>query len=176
MFLVPSVYGKSVVGASAGVAGVFAIFASIYKNQVFHVYFILPVRAEKLLWVSLAIAGFFVLVPPNDRIAHAAHFGGLLGGMLFVRYGWHHDYNPLPWEGWWDKFKSKQTFVKKTTEPRRTAPARKRVASSAKPAAKESEADVKQRVDQILDKISEKGLNSLTQEERDFLEQARKKM
>lgn len=174
MFALPGVYGTSVVGASAGLSGVFAIFAMLFRDQVFRVYFILPVKAEKLLWVSLAIAGFFTLVPPRDGVAHAAHLGGLVAGILFVRFGWHQDFRPLPWERWWASFR----------KPRRGKPfiqvvdKKPQSGSKNKPvtAAKESPDFIASQVDPILDKISEKGLQSLTDKEREILEKARKQM
>jgi membrane associated rhomboid family serine protease len=166
----------SLVGASAGVAGIFAIFASMFKDEVIRVYFVLPVKAGTLLKVSVAIAGFFTLVPPGDSIAHAAHLGGLLAGMAFVKWGWHREFHVLPWEGWWAKFQRKQSFVKKTSAPVRSKGRVEKRSVNSSAAAPQKPVDVKRRVDQILDKISDKGLNSLTEEERDFLERARKKM
>lgn len=173
MFLFPKIYGGAVVGASAGVAGVFAIFAMLFRDQVFRVYFILPVKAETLLWISVAIAGFFTLVPPRDGVAHAAHLGGLIGGIMFVRLGWHQDFQPLPWDGWWANFRakrSKRPFIQRVDGP----PAQKQ---NSKALAKEEDPDfIASQVDPILDKISEKGLHSLTDKEREILEKARNRM
>lgn len=172
MFALPKVYGEGVVGASAGVSGTFAIFALLYRDQVFRVCFILPVRALNLLWASLAIAGFFTLVPPPDGVAHAGHLGGLLAGMLFVRLGWHHDYRPLPWMEWWESFRSRRKpFIQRVERP-----VKKISAKSSAPKPVEDPDFIASQVDPILDKISEKGLHSLTDKEREILEKARNRM
>lgn len=175
MVLFPAHFASAVIGASAGTSGLFAIFARLMKEQEVRLYMVLPVRAETLLWVFIGIEGFFTLVPVRDGIAHAAHLGGLLMGIQIVRLGWHQDFRKLPWEEWWSGFKSGQSIVRKTSAPPRRK-AKREQPKREKFVAPETPAEVKARVDQILDKISEHGLNSLTQEERDFLERARSKM
>ena len=101
----PSAFGPMVVGASAGLEGLFAIFALLHRDVIFNVFFILPVRAITLYYVLGGISLFFTLVPSalGSGIAHAAHLGGLLFGTLWVRLGWHHDYQPLPGQEWWER-------------------------------------------------------------------------
>jgi membrane associated rhomboid family serine protease len=177
MFAFPQHFAAIVIGASAGTSGLFAIFAQLMGHQEIRLYCVLPVKAKTLLWAFVGIEGFFTLVPVRDGVAHAAHLGGLLMGIQIVKWGWHRDFSELPWERWWSNFQRKQTLIKKASGPTRSSRSRvekKSVKSADAPPQKP--ADVKRRVDQILDKISEKGLNSLTEEERDFLERARKKM
>ena len=100
MVLFPGHYGAFIFGASAGVSGIFAIFASLLGKDEIRLNFILPVRADVLLWISLGIAAFFTLVPSSrGSVAHAAHLGGLLAGIAIVRMGWHQDFRKLPWDG-----------------------------------------------------------------------------
>ena len=62
-------------------------------------FFIIPVsmRAKFLLLFS-ALLTVFGLVFPMDNIAHAAHLGGMLTGIVFVRYviHWHWHWPRLP--------------------------------------------------------------------------------
>jgi len=173
MLLLPHMYGTGLVGASAGVGGVFAVLAMLYRGQIVLLFGILPVKAEKLLWVFLGIAVFFTLVPAGGNVAHAAHLGGLLTGIFFVKRGWHQDFQPLPWDGWLERFKgrgSRRGFIQRVERP---APRRRQSASVAR---EESPDFIASQVDPILDKISEKGLHSLTEQEREILEKARRNM
>ncbi len=152
-------------GASAGVLGLLAVFCLMEPDSSILLFFVLPVKARVILWGSLAVALFFTLVPGEPGIAHAAHLGGMLFGMAFMRLGLHRefihfDFNfNLKWP-----WKTRSTKITKVNfgGPRRSAPAQP-----------EALAD---QVDAILEKISQKGIQSLTAEERQILENARKKL
>jgi len=175
MLVLPHMYGTHLVGASAGVGGLFAILALLFRNQTILAYFVVPVRAITLLYIFLGIAVFFTLVPAGGSVAHAAHLGGMLGGMLFVKLRWHENYVPLPWENWFKRRtggKSRRPFIE-VMKPGGVNVAK----SEPTPAAKEDSPDfIASQVDPILDKISAKGLHSLTDREREILEKARKHM
>lgn len=87
-WLLPNHFGVAVVGASAGAFGLVAAFAVMFPNRELFllVFFVLPVkmRAKTLIWVSLGIAIFGIIVPFGN-IGHAAHLGGILAGYLFAR-------------------------------------------------------------------------------------------
>jgi len=183
MLLAPQYFGGAVVGASAGVSGLFAIFAMLERESTVRLYFVLPVRAMALLWVWGAISLFFTLVPTPRAmgVAHAAHLGGILAGIAWVKLGWHRDFVQLPWEGWFawlHRWKPLQNRQRKRELVK---------AASIKvprwPRARSEDADelpseefISREVDPILDKISEHGIQSLTERERKILEAARNKM
>jgi membrane associated rhomboid family serine protease len=172
MLLSPERYGFIMVGASAGVAGLLAIFALLERDSVVRFNFILPIRAIWLLWIFGGVSLFFTLVPTglSGGIAHAAHLGGMLAGIAWVKLGWHRDYMQLPWERWWEWL---TTSSKGPTQNRRPSQLKKFEKPNEAPAAGEFLTDD---VDAILDKISARGINSLTARERTVLEAARKKM
>ncbi|HKI70084.1 MAG TPA: rhomboid family intramembrane serine protease [Verrucomicrobiae bacterium] len=182
MIISPEHFGYAVVGASAGVSGLFAIFALLEAESKVYLYFILPIRAITLLWAFGLISLFFTLVPtPREGVAHAAHLGGLLAGIAWVKLGWHHDYVRLPWEGLFDRFRQYRSSRTPPRKPRLV----KTVSSkgpgwsgsgSASSAELPEEEFISQEVDPILDKISAHGIQSLTERERKILEAARKKM
>jgi membrane associated rhomboid family serine protease len=180
MLVLPKMYGTHLVGASAGVGGLFAILALLFRNQTVLVFFILPARAITLLYVFLGIAAFFTLVPAGGNVAHAAHLGGMLGGMLFVRLGWHQEFVALPWDGWLGRLRrrssarSRRPFievVRSADGAKSAAPVSERGA-----AAEDSPEFITSQVDPILDKISAQGLHSLTEREREILEKARNRL
>ena len=182
MLLFPGHYGMAVYGASAGVSGAFAIFAMIEGQAEVRWNFILPIRARTLLMVYAGIAAFFTLVPsPRDCTAHAAHLGGILVGIAWVRLGWQHDFVPLPWESLLARlhFWRPSQARKRKQELVRAASVRARPwrASSAPPEPETPpEEFISKEVDPILDKISAHGIQSLTERERKILDAARKKM
>jgi membrane associated rhomboid family serine protease len=158
-----------VVGASAGVCGLIAIFCSLFPTQeltTWIYFFPIRIRACYLLYFLTAISIFGAIIP-FDGIAHAAHLGGILTGIIFVRYGqaigdWSERFLPRP-----------QQADLKFKRQRRTK--RKQGGAGAlweSPA----ETFISREVDPILDKISAHGFESLTEQERKILEGARKKM
>ena len=165
-------FGGPVIGASAGVIGLFAAFAMLEPDAEILLWFILPVKARIFLIFSLAVAVIFIVLPSRGGIAHAAHLGGLLAGMAFIR---------------WEFFR-KQFFADgrrsrsrlRQPEFARTASASggiwQRPAAAVEPESLPPEEFISREVDPILDKISAHGIQSLTASERKTLEAARKKM
>ena len=172
MVLFPMHFAPFVFGASAGVAGIFAIFVMLMPDNEIRWNFILPVPAKTLLWITGAISLFFTLVPSQrgGDVAHAAHLGGILAGVAWVKLGWHRDFIQTPWEGW---FKGR-------TRKRKLKDAIK-IPGVSHAASEDSievprEEFISRQVDPILDKISQHGIQSLTEKEKKILEAARNKM
>jgi membrane associated rhomboid family serine protease len=84
----PARFGLAVVGASAGACGLIAAFATLLPRRPLSLFF-LPIRfqARTLLWLAVlaSLAGLF-LPGRGVGVAHAAHLGGLLTGILFARW------------------------------------------------------------------------------------------
>ncbi len=95
--------GGTLVGASAGVAGLFVVFACFYPNQpvTFLLLFIVPVTL-KPKYIAIAallidLAGFIFYevmgLPSPFGFAHSAHLGGMAAGWIYYRYlheaNWH---------------------------------------------------------------------------------------
>jgi membrane associated rhomboid family serine protease len=176
MLLFPTQFGPLMFGASAGVCGLLAVFARLEADSVLRLYGILPIRAWTLLVGLGVISLFFTLVPVDPGVAHAAHLGGMLAGLGFVKLGWHHDYVSLPWEGLAARvrylFRRRQPAPVLT--PRFTAKPSAPV-GPAKPVM--SDADyIAREVDPILEKIAAQGIQSLTSREKKILEDARERV
>jgi membrane associated rhomboid family serine protease len=171
--LLGGVFAAPVVGASAGAFGLVAAFAVLYPERplTLLLFFIIPVnlRAKFLLLFSALLAVFGILFP-MDNIAHAAHLGGMLTGIVFVRYviHWHWQWPRLPRT----RTQPLRPLVRVLPETAvRRSPSRI-VVSEDLPA----EEFLTKEVDPILDKISAHGIQSLTERERRILETAREKM
>lgn len=163
----------SVVGASAGVMGLAGAFALLNWGipfTIFFYFFPVTINGKILFWVSLAFAVIGVMTPMSG-VADAAHLGGLLTGFFYVRQivqgRWHLPQWHLP---------------VRQAPPREFAARRagKKSAwgSGAIPPDEDLSADeyLQKEVDPILDKISARGIQSLTQREREILEKARSRM
>jgi membrane associated rhomboid family serine protease len=162
----------SVVGASAGVCGMIAIFCSLYPMQeltTWIYFFPVQIRARYLLIFLTAISVFGTLVPLGG-VAHGAHLGGILVGIVYVRWG-------AKFSDWLDRVRGRRKVgLRLRLEPRKQ---RSRSLWGRKAKAIGSgrhETFISREVDPILDKISAHGFESLTEDEKKVLEAARKKI
>src|SRR5690349_19906262 len=75
MIAFPNHFFPFVMGASAGVSGLLAIYAMVNRNQEILFFFVIPMRSIVLLYIMGGISLFFTLVPASQggAYAHAAH-------------------------------------------------------------------------------------------------------
>ncbi|MEO7298468.1 MAG: rhomboid family intramembrane serine protease [Verrucomicrobiota bacterium] len=174
--ILPKHMGSAVMGASAGAFGLIAAYATLFpeRSLTMLLFLIIPItiKAKYLLLFSGALAIFGILIP-NDNVAHGAHLGGMLVGIFFIRW--------RVWEAWstrsWFPFR-RTPSVRELVKANSTERGNWRRAKTARPPDEELPAAqfISQEVDPILDKISAQGIHSLTEDERQILDAARKKM
>ena len=168
-WLVPSHFGViPTAGASAGVFGLLTTFALLEPEGAILAMFVVPIKAKHFLWVVGGIAAFFTIVPTRDGVAHAAHLGGMLGALAYLRWDAGRavaNWNPL------QARRRKRELVQAAARVTRWRPSRETAATNLPP-----EEFISREVDPILDKISAHGIHSLTAREREILEAARAKM
>lgn len=74
-----------IVGASGSLFGLLGAFGMLFPNQQLQLYFFIPVKAK---WLVIAYGAFELFSgwknDPMDNVAHFAHIGGLLVGVLLV--------------------------------------------------------------------------------------------
>jgi len=133
------------VGASAGVAGVLVAFAVRNPRAEFLLFFLLPIEAWMVALIYgiietrhmyLALTDGFV-----DNVAHAAHFGGMLLGLVWMKWGER--------AGWWWRGRAQRV---------------------AEDYSREATEEDEEEMDRILEKIHREGLHSLSMRERMFLQ------
>jgi len=154
-------------GASGAVMGIFLLFAVHYPRAKILLFFVFPVEVRWLLLAFVVWDVGSVLIELStgrtfDNIGHAAHTGGLLFGWLYWKFSW----------------------VLRSMIPSRLVPSALPPASSVtsfggvpprasiRPKSTRKPKATQLKVDEILDKVSEHGLHSLTEKERRFLEKA----
>jgi rhomboid family protein len=155
------------VGASGAVLGVAVAFAMYWPDAEIIVFPIpVPIKARTLVIGLVALDIIASQLWPNDGVAHLAHVGGALFGYLYFRVQSLSRRSP----GAPARTVERVVMVQSgSSEPdRRTpvTPMRPRRRVDADPVAAE--------VDRVLDKISEKGISSLTAAERRFLDEVAK--
>ncbi len=178
----PKYPDASVVGASAGVFGLIAAFAVNAPDDpiTLLLFFILPVTfpAKVLLWAEGGIALFGVLEPftstptpglaSGPGIAHAAHLGGMLTGIVWIR--WRMSSRSL---AFWRPFLRRRSARRDSAGASSKRPGR---GGRRRPEELPPAEFISREVDPILEKISAHGIHSLTERERQILEAARSKM
>ncbi len=148
-------------GASAAVLGVIAMVAAMYPWRRIGLLFIGPVRLLHLLLIFLALDVVFGL---GRGTAVLAHLGGAATGFAFV-YLERRGVKLSAWAGWLIR---RPPGVRPVRGGGRRLERLERWLATRRPQPKQPEASV----DSILDKISDHGIDSLTDEEREVLERA----
>jgi membrane associated rhomboid family serine protease len=89
----PHYFGSAVVGASAGIFGVVSAFAMLFPERplMLLILFVIPLkmRAKYLLLINLLLTALGLSFPKSffgGNVAHAAHLGGILTGLAFIRW------------------------------------------------------------------------------------------
>ena len=154
------------VGASAAVFAVMVATATLLPDYTFHLLFFGPVKIKYIVAIYI-VTSFIGIVGPNNG-GNLAHLGGALMGFIYMKQlqvG-------VNWGGW---ITSVIDWTKNIFSPRQnvkvTYRKKEETASKAKPFTKSSQAEI----DYILDKISEKGYESLSKDEKEKLFNASKK-
>ena len=168
-------FAAPTVGASAGALGLIAAFATLFPERLLTLllFFIIPVnmRAKFLLLFTGLLSLFGILFPSSTgTVADAAHLGGMLTGIFFVRYAMHWNFR------WLTLRRRRGTPPRRLVKVNSAGSARWARAKSGSEAEVPAEDFLSREVDPILDKISAHGIQSLTERERRILEAARERM
>lgn len=80
----------STVGASGAIYGILLAFGMYYpNNEMFIIPIPVPIKAKYMVMGYIVIEVMEVLTRSNDKVAHIAHLGGMLFGLLLILY-WRH--------------------------------------------------------------------------------------
>lgn len=165
LFFVPGVLESNLtvtpmVGASAGIFGILAAFYYIAPEAKVYLFLIIPVKMKTLAIVVFVIEACIVLFDLRNSGGSAGHLGGAFLGLFIL------------------KNEGARAWLQQVVQPRAKKKAGRRRASRPAQIVREerrSPLELSKEVDRILDKIGEKGMQSLTKAERETLDKARKK-
>jgi hypothetical protein len=127
-----------------------------------------PIKARTLVIGLVVLDIVASRLWPNDGVAHLAHVGGALFGFIFFRVQWW-----LSRRGPAEPARSVERVVmvqSGSAEPDHHTPV-----TPLRPRRRIDSDPVTAEVDRVLDKISERGISSLTPAERRFLDEVAKK-
>lgn len=79
------------VGASGSIFGLLLAFGMLFPNELIYFYFVIPIKAKYFV-VGYGILELFAGVAPQagSNVAHFAHLGGMLFGLLLILW-WRHN-------------------------------------------------------------------------------------
>ena len=164
------------VGASGAVYGILLAFGLMFPNRPIFLYFLLPIKAKYFVTIFLAFEMFYGVTGTSDGVAHFAHLGGAAVGFVLLNMNW----DRFPLFTWWDNMRS--TLWPKERHGGRYRKRQDEVTEARIYDIRDVEGDrdkegiSQERIDEILDKISKGGYQSLTEEEKRILFEASKKI
>jgi membrane associated rhomboid family serine protease len=141
-----------VIGASAGVIGIMVAYAFLWPNREVLFMMFFPI---KIKYVVLIILFPMMMFSEKDNIAHLAHLGGAFGGVIYI-------YLNRKFNLEFDNLFNLDDYIRRRKFKMYQEEMNNRM-------------NAKDRVDELLDKITKHGYNSLTKQERNFLNEASNK-
>ena len=159
------------VGASGAIYGVLIAFGMMYPDRPIFVYFLLPIRARYFVMIYIAFELYNGVTGTTDGIAHFAHLGGAAVGFVYLLI----DGGLIPVHRFFDR--TKERFVTHEHAGGYSASGHEETTDAKFYDIHDNDNHVNQeRIDEILDKISQNGYQSLTEEEKRILFDASKKL
>jgi membrane associated rhomboid family serine protease len=138
-----------VIGASGAVLAVLVAFAVLWPNRTVLLWFLIPIKVKYLMMFIVGLDLIVVLAGSSDGVAHWTHLGGVMSGLIYMRGA------GIP------RFLGSR--LRRVSSHRRNRKEEKERQETGK---------LMDEVDRILDKISEVGIDKLTDKERKTLERA----
>ncbi|MFM9958305.1 MAG: rhomboid family intramembrane serine protease [Phycisphaerales bacterium] len=163
------------IGASAGCFGVLIAAAYIAGDEEMLFFGIIPMKVRTGAYIMLALAAANLLWGGQNAGGDAAHIGGAIAGWFFIR-------RPYLLREFFDFFGPGRTKLRRENAAGANSRGRiaggmtgtiGRAAPSARPRSSGPTLNEQRRIDELLDKVKDKGLASLTDDEREFLRRFR---
>ena len=142
-----------VVGASGAIYGLLVAYGFTYPNRLVYLYGLFPLKVKHMVLGLGVIAFFASMSASQSNISHITHISGMIIGLIMMYFN-------LSWSGlkmWYFKFRLKNISQQSSTN-------------------NDKEKQMRQKVDEILDKLNDNGWESITEKEEKYLNQASKKL
>jgi membrane associated rhomboid family serine protease len=162
------------VGASGAIYGVMIAFAAMFPDRYIFLYFLIPVKVK--YFVIILIVFGVMSVGGQGNVANLAHLGGAVAGYLFILYDnrrLKHRRNTGTFKSWLES----APWSHPSSSAGEVVDAKVFDINESKSfEQKIPPLDSQKRIDEILDKISRSGYQSLSEEEKKILFEASKRM
>jgi len=178
------------VGASGAIYGILVAYGYLFPDRLIYIYGVLPVKAKFLVIFYMVIEVFSIAGGANSGIAHMAHLGGGVIGFIYLLTFYKKSpsgfFNNSP--GLKDRFSSYTSSGKRTeTKPVYNEIIKNKNSATEvryqeiestdfKKEIENQEKAAQEKINAILDKLSEGGYQNLTPEEKKVLFQESKKL
>jgi len=140
-----------IVGASGAIYGLLVSYGFTYPNRLVYLYGLFPLKVKHMVLGLGVIAFFASMSASQSNISHITHISGMIIGLIMMYFN-------LSWSGfkmWYFKFRLKNISQQSTKN-------------------NDKEKQMRQKVDEILDKLNDNGWESITEKEEKYLNQASK--
>jgi len=181
---------SSVIGASGAISGVLVAYALRWPDEEVYLFGVIPMKSR---WLVAALLGMNIIfaLSPSSRIDWTAHVGGMAFGWIFLKLYAVGGINRV--RGWVSAVPDESEDMPRAV-PRNRSPMRDRGGSVDEVVARSNAMVLRQskpvqhvpkhetpkeyaaRVNRVLDKISQQGIDSLTRDERRLLEEMSRKL
>jgi membrane associated rhomboid family serine protease len=163
------------VGASGAIYGVLIAFAAMFPDRYIYLYFLIPVKVK--YFVMILIVFGVMSVGGQGNVANLAHLGGAVAGYLYLQYDRRRLQSGRRNAGTFQSTMASAPWSRPTSSAGNVVDAKVYDISESKSfETKEKPIDAQKRIDEILDKISHSGYQSLSEEEKKILFEASKRM
>jgi len=164
------------IGASGAVYGILLAFGMMFPERPIYIYFLLPIKAKYFVVMYMAFEIFSV--GSMDGVAHFAHLGGALVGFLYLLADGYQFGSPYHSSGSTDNIFTRMSgFGQQQPRPsdQYTNVSEAKIYDITEHNRRE-EQKAQEQIDEILDKISKNGYQSLSDDEKKILFEASKKL
>ena len=159
------------VGASGAIYGVLLAFGMMYPDRPIFVYFLLPIRARYFVMIYMALEIYAGVSSTSDGVAHFAHLGGAAVGFFYILW----EQKRFPFQDLLSRQRERYVPTEKVNEY--SGVSHGRIYDAKYYDVRERDEKISQaRIDEILDKISQSGYQSLSESEKKLLFDASKKL
>ena len=182
------------VGASGAIYGILAAFGFLFPNRLIYIYFFIPVKAKYLIILYMVFDLFSIISQADTGIAHVAHLGGAVVGIIYLlvtkNKGYNFFQNVNRGESKFSSYTSSSGSGNRGGSSfglgqNGGSPKKVKIkeedygeveVTDFKKEMEDNEKSAQEKIDAILDKLSEGGYGSLTEEEKQILFQESKKL
>ena len=168
------------IGASGAVYGILLAFGMTFPNERIFIFPLpVPIKAKWFVIIYAAIELFSAYSSSGDHVAHVAHLGGMLFGLLLILYWRKHPGNSFNMGGGRQFFENmKRTFESRQGQATKQPNAQANRQPGFGPTREDDmeynarKKELQAEIDALLDKIRKSGYDSLTKDEKQRLFEA----